>query len=230
MRKYFLCRAPKDELLHRFKSAKLVKFTRKTGDPFAIYMRKLLKTLLLSSSATQDMNLSFVEGEHLNIDAGFFAGTWKVHNKWLTWEGAHDQAFCEDQPLGELFSCDHAVLQLWDVMISQLMANGEHPQVVSEERWLKSMARSRLAEMPRVVRCSPTVNKGVLLVTWQSIDSHRHNYKPVRVVLHQQGCQEDNRQDNFFIHHNGKYIGDDGCHFQAKSKQIGFARVPTPFQ
>ncbi|KAI4712206.1 hypothetical protein J4E89_002471 [Alternaria sp. Ai002NY15] len=113
------------------------------------------------------MNLSFVKGEHLNIDAGFFAGTWKVHNKWLTWEGAHDQAFCEeDQSSGrELFSCDHAVLQLWDIMISQLMANGEHPQVIADERWLKSMARSRLLQMPRSVECAPTEKKGELIVT-----------------------------------------------------------------
>ena len=190
----------------------------------------MLECLLRSCPATQAMNLSFVKGEHLNIDAGFFAGTWKVHNKWLTWEGAHDQAFCEENQSsgGELFSCDHAVLQLWDIMISQLMANGEHPQVTADERWLKSMARSRLLQMPRSVECAPTEKKGELVVTWESIDSHRHKHKTIRVVLHriERAPGRIPRTAGALIYHSGKYPKDKGCHCQANRKQIGFARVP----
>ncbi|KAI4956712.1 hypothetical protein J4E86_005182 [Alternaria arbusti] len=129
------------------------------------------------------MELTFVAGEHLNIDAGFFAGIWKVHSKWLTWAGAHEQAFCEEDGSG-IFSCDHAVLQLWDIMISQLIATGKHPRIATEERWLKSMARIRLSQMPRSVACRSTQKKGELVVTWESTDSHMHKNKTVRVTYH----------------------------------------------
>jgi hypothetical protein len=225
LNKYFLCKTPKDELLDRFKSAEVV---NGLDGSFASYMQQMLSCLLLSSPATQHMKLSFVKGKHLAIDAGFFAGTWKVHNKWLTWEGTHEQTFCEeDQSSGrELFSCDHAVLQLWDIMISQLMADGEHPQVVADERWLKRMARSRLSQMPRSVECFPTGKMGELMVTWESIDSHRNKHKTVNVTLHWVECEEENNaSDRNYIHRGGKYHGTDWYYSQANSAQIGFALV-----
>jgi hypothetical protein len=79
--RYFLCRTPADELLHRFKFAKVVEVP---SDNFAAHVNRMLRCLLLSSPATKDMDLTFVDGEHLHIDAGFFATTWRVHNKWLT--------------------------------------------------------------------------------------------------------------------------------------------------
>jgi hypothetical protein len=53
------------------------------------------------------MNITFVNGEQLRIDAGFFDNTWQIHNKWLTWEGAHKVAFCEDdrEDDQEFFTC-----------------------------------------------------------------------------------------------------------------------------
>jgi len=207
---------PQDELLHRFKSAEIAK-TR--DDPFALYMQHLLMCLLRSSPATKAMGLCFVKGEHLNIDAGFFVSKWKVHSKWLTWEGAHEQTFCEEDQRspGQLFSCDHAVLQLWDIMISQLMADGGYPQVVANERWLKSMARSRLSEMPRFVRRSATNKKGEIFVRWESIDSHRHKHKTVRVVLHRDGCEQDESKDGRNLNHDGKHYQSHWFYHQANS-------------
>ncbi|KAI4632043.1 uncharacterized protein J4E87_001513 [Alternaria ethzedia] len=200
LRKYSLCRTPREELLHRFESAEVVSSGPDTV--FATSMRTMLQCLLLSSPATQEMELTFVDGEHLNIDAGFFSGTWKVHSKWLTWEGAHEQAFCEEDESGT-FSCDHAVLQLWDIMISQLIATGEHPRIATEERWLKSMARIRLSQMPRSVECRQTQNKGELMVTWESTDSHRHKHKTVKVILHWGGCDLVGTLDENCLNHDG---------------------------
>jgi hypothetical protein len=152
----------------------------------------MLKCLLQSFGATDGMNITFVNGEQLRIDAGFFDNTWQIHNKWLTWEGAHKVAFCEDdrEDDQEFFTCDHVVLHLWDVMLSQLVATGDHPQVAAREPWLKSMAQARVSGMPRSVSCSETTRKEELSVKWQTVDSYRHRNKPVRVVLHADGCTE----------------------------------------
>jgi hypothetical protein len=222
LRKYSLCRTPQEELLHRFQSAEVVTVL---SNKFALHVHGMLRSLLLASPATRDMELSFVNGEHLNIDAGFFSDTWKIHNKWLTWEGAHEHTFCEeDQSAGqELFSCDHAVLQLWDIMISQLMATGTHSQIVTEERWLKSMARTRLSQMPRSVECIPTQKRGELLVTWESTDSHRHMHKTVKVVLHEGTCILSPSPSESFVNQNSKYLGKLGHYRQANSRQNSLA-------
>ena len=131
-----------------------------------------------------------MNGEHLSIDAVIFDTTWKVHNKWLTWEGAHQHAFCEEDRSEDsvFFTCDHTALQLWDIMISHLVATGEFPQIATDEGLLKSMVRSRLLQMPRSVQCSQTQKKGEILVTWKSPDSYQNKDKAVRVVLHQEAC------------------------------------------
>lgn len=186
-RKYDQCRTPGEELLHRFKFAKKVNIP---DHDFAAHMNKMLTCLLQSSEATKNMEISFVEGEQLRIDAGFFGTTWRMHDKWLTYEGAHESAFCEEEASNFQypFACDHAVLQLWDIMLSQLMATGEHPRVTANEAWLKGMARARLSQMRRWVRCDTGVERHELRVRWDSVDSHHNKDKPVKVVLHTDGC------------------------------------------
>lgn len=132
------------------------------------------------------MELTFVDGEHLDIDAGFFAMMWKVHNKWLTWDGAHEHVYCdEDQGRdSNIFLCDRAVLRLWEIMISQLIATGDYPQIATDEGLLKSLANKRLLQMPRSVQCSPAEKKGELIITWESADLYQNRNEPVRVVLH----------------------------------------------
>lgn len=189
LRKYDLCRTPGEELLRRFKYAKPVD-TR--AGSFAMHVDTMLRCLLHSSSATKDMKLVFVEGETLKIDAGYFGMTWRVHDKWLTYDGAHEHAYCEhlSSDNHNTFVCDHVVLQLWDIMIAQLKATGEHPDVAKKEAWLKGMARARLSQMPRAVQCGSTTKRGELHVTWESEDSHRNKHNRVRVVLHDDNCHD----------------------------------------
>ena len=184
--KYSLCRTPAEELLHRFQFAQVVDLPKNN---FAAHVNHLLKCLLQSAPATKDMELTFVDGKNLQIDVGYFAGTWRVHDKWLTYEGAHENTYCEESSSEEndLFSCDHTVLRLWDIMISQLIATGEHPRIMMDEGWLKSMARGRLAQMPRSVKCATNDRKGELAVTWESVDSHQNKDKEVKVILHVKG-------------------------------------------
>jgi len=85
------------------------------------------------------------------------------------------------------------------------------------------MARSRLSQMPRSVECSATEKKGELRVTWESIDSHRHKCKTIRVVLHRRGCEQEHILDRSYIHGGGKYLEHYGYEFYANDEQIGFA-------
>jgi len=99
------------------------------------------------------MEIRFVDGARLRIDASFFGKTWRVHDKWLTYEGAHESAFCDERASNQQypFACDHAILQLYDIMLSQLTATREHSRVAAKEAWLKGMARARLSQMLRWV-------------------------------------------------------------------------------
>ncbi|KAL1792381.1 hypothetical protein ACET3X_008888 [Alternaria dauci] len=159
LKSYYLCSTPRDELFRRFKSATPVDIP---SNSFAKHVSKMLECLLMSSPLTKDMKLKFVDGEHLDIYA-CFTTEWSIHSKWLSWEGAHDQTFCEENQPAESgpFTCDHAVLQLWNIIISQLTATGNYPQVSTKEHWLKSMAMTRLSQMPRSVECNPTQKKGI---------------------------------------------------------------------
>lgn len=187
LRKYDLCRTPGEELLYRFKYAKTVSIP---SHSFAMHVDKMLRYLLECSPAMKGMEVTFVDGESLQIDAGFFGSTWRVHNKWLTYDRAHEHAYCDELASDDqkAFVCDHVVLQLWDIMISQLMASGDHASVAEEEGWLKSMARARLSQMPRAVECSTTARRGELHVHWESVDSHRNKDKEIQIVLHVEGC------------------------------------------
>jgi hypothetical protein len=141
LREQDLCRTPNEELLHRFEHAKKVDIP---NHDFAANVDKMLRCLLQSSEATKHMKLIFVDKEHLHIAAGFFGSTWSIHNRWLTHQGAHESTFCEEESTNSSFRCDHAVLQLWDIMLPQLIATGEHPGISANEAWLMSLARTRL--------------------------------------------------------------------------------------
>lgn len=186
-RKYDLCRTPSEELHHRFKFAKVVDIPQTS---FALHMDWMLKRLLLASPATKDMTLAFVDGNTLNINAGFFEDTWRIHDKWLTPTGAHEYTFCEVNDPGDsgVFTCDHAVLQLWDLMISHLMATGNHPDIATQEAYLKSMARGRLTQMLRSIEFTATSKLGELSVLWKSVDSYQNKDEPVKIVLHHEAC------------------------------------------
>lgn len=52
------------------------------------------------------------------------------------------------------------------------------------------MARARLLQMPRNVYCRETARKHELRVLWDSVDSHRNEHKPVKIVLHEDGDED----------------------------------------
>ncbi len=206
--KYNLCRTPNEELQHRFQSACVIEVPNTV---FATHVDRMLRSLLQSSPITKDMKLTFVNGESLQVDVGFFGETWRLHDKWLTYEGAHENAYCDvtDVKEDELFACDHAVLQLWDIMISHLKSTGEHTRINTKEGWLKSMARSRLSEMPRAVKCYPLFHKTYLNVTWRSVASNLHSDSAINVTLHTEDCVNSPTMEHQNILHmaieNGKH-------------------------
>jgi hypothetical protein len=207
LRTHDLCRTPNEELIHQFSLARKIDIPHHT---FAMHVGKMLTALLQSPEATKHMKIMFVDGEQLRIDAGFFETTWRIHGRWLTYQGAHEAAYCEEEASDQqhLFTCDHYVLELWDIMLSQLAAAGEHPRVAAEEAWLKSLARARLSQMPRSVQCVPTIKKQELKVRWDSVESHRNKDKPVKVILHSVDCTVEpalRQPDNEVL-----YVGDHG--------------------
>lgn len=104
--------------MHRFRFAKEMDIP---DHIFARHVDKMLRCLLGSTPATKHLNVVFVDGENLRVDASFAESTWRIHAKWLTHEGAHGSSFCEEEATNHNpgFVCDDIVLQLWDIMISQ---------------------------------------------------------------------------------------------------------------
>jgi hypothetical protein len=138
------------------------------------------------------MRIVFVEGKSLDIDMSLSADECKIHDKWLTWQGSHRQPLCDAVPTEqpEIFLCDHAVLKIWDIMITQLIKCEHYSDIAVLESDLREMARIRLSQMPRFIGCAQTDTNGQLQVTWSSIDSYQNKDKPVKVTIHTNGCSQ----------------------------------------
>jgi len=138
------------------------------------------------------MQLHFVDGRHLDVNVGLFADTWKMHDKWLGWEGAHEHSLFDTESAedAQLFTCDHAVLKLWDMMMSQLMASQAHHEIAVQEGNLRDLARFRLSQTPRSIECTQTDRQGELRVSWKSADSHQNRDKLVKFMLHHATCDQ----------------------------------------
>ncbi|KAF3008937.1 hypothetical protein E8E13_011349 [Curvularia kusanoi] len=185
-----LCRTPQQEQMRRFQSSPAV-------DPpetsFAVHMSWMIKALVLTFPVTARKELVFVDAKSLNVDVVLFDNEWRIHNKWLTWQGAHKSSFCGASPTDEpeAFLCDHAVLRVWDMMMAQLMASDHHIKNAAQELELREIARLGLARMLRSIECVETLQKGQLRVTWVSNDSYQQKDQPVIVTLHKAECLKD---------------------------------------
>lgn len=84
LQKHGLCSTPQDELMKRFKFAKVEEIP---ATSFATHMSWMLTALLKASPATESMKLIFVDGMHLEVNVGLFQHEWRVHDNWLTWQG-----------------------------------------------------------------------------------------------------------------------------------------------
>jgi hypothetical protein len=117
---------------------------------------------------------------------------WKVHDKWLLCEGAHEHTFCdtESEEESQMFTCDHAILKLWNMMMSQLMTSEAHHEIPVQEGNLRDLARVRLSQTPRSIECTQTDRKGELQVSCNSAGSYENRSKLVRVVLHYAACDQ----------------------------------------
>ncbi|KAF2792542.1 hypothetical protein K505DRAFT_362812 [Melanomma pulvis-pyrius CBS 109.77] len=141
------------------------------------------------------MKFEFVEGSNLGVDVALVESVWKIYCWWLTFDGANYDTYCEeDAPTeagNDVFNCDHAILQLWDLVLSQIVAtDGTHAKAMKKSR-MNSLASVRLSQMPRNIVCAPTSRRGELLVTWESIEPLKNNSKPVKVTLHSSSCMGD---------------------------------------
>jgi hypothetical protein len=133
------------------------------------------------------VDFEFVDGKELAIDAVYSHSVWKFHHRWLSFDGMHQDTVCEqDIPVkDDRFCCDHAVLGLWGQMLPQLVATDASAPSTAET--LLKMS-TRIARMPRGVKCVRNEKRGELVVSWDSGDSHQNSQKPVRVVLHSFDC------------------------------------------
>lgn len=138
------------------------------------------------------MKFGFVEGSDLGIDVALIDSVWKIHHRWLTFDGANYDTYCEEaaptETGNEVFNCDHAILQLWGLVLSQIVATDGNHAIAKNKSRLKSLASVRLSQMPRNIVCAPTSRRGELLVTWESIEPRKNNSKPVKVTLHSPSC------------------------------------------
>lgn len=143
------------------------------------------------------MKFQFVKGRNLGIDVALIDSRCLqigIHERWLSYDNTHVDTFCEEERPAEQweenqpFSCDHIILELWDLILGQCVAsNGE---IAKSVMCLKNMARTRVPQMPRNVLCEQTNRAGELKVSWESIESSRNKDKPVKVTSHVDTCDD----------------------------------------
>jgi hypothetical protein len=170
------------------------------NDLFAQHIGWFLKCFFASNTVTKHIKWEFVEGRDLGLDVVWVQDTIKIHDKWIDFEQALKGSFCHDNtPSDDPFGCDEVLLWLWDLVIAQLACSGQHPDIVKNERWLKGMARVRLAQAPRGVSCLPTNRRGEVAVGWTPGHSHKDENSTLRVTLHLQDCPH--RPQTLPLHH-----------------------------
>jgi hypothetical protein len=173
---------------------------------FAQNMQWMVQCCIQSHETTNSMDFEFVDGKDLIIDSVYLQQMWKIHNKWLTFDGAHPhphpEKFCDQRFPSEkdTFYCDHAVVQLWINMVSQLLAIEPATLSTHDEALLESMMRTRISQMPRGVKCARNGKYGQLVVTWESADSYQNKNKPIRIVLHSVGCTDEPKESRKHPH------------------------------
>ncbi|KAF2803634.1 uncharacterized protein BDZ99DRAFT_168163 [Mytilinidion resinicola] len=201
--RHHLCRTPDKERYHRFHKAALSDLSNATC--FANHMLQTLAACLRSDPATSDMKLSFVDTRDLGLDVIYLRKErmWKINDKWLTFDGAHEHTACVlDQDdtrfhlLHELFLCDHAATSLFRIMIDELSGQdtGNTPLKELKIR-LESNGSIRIPQMVRAVRLS--VKPEALMVTWKSSGRlamiSGHCKQQTSVVLHRTDTCRDKR-------------------------------------
>lgn len=104
----------------------------------------------------------------------------------LTSHGAHEISSCEEDQTGDngMFCCDHVIHELWDIMVEHLRALRLHSPSGGTDSDMRNLARLRLPQTPRAVKCEPNDKRGQIVVTWSSVDSYQHKDLRVKVVLH----------------------------------------------
>ncbi|KAF2497546.1 hypothetical protein BU16DRAFT_317363 [Lophium mytilinum] len=217
-RHHKLCRTPDEERYHRFHKAALSDLSNATC--FAKHMLQTLAACLHSDPATSDMKFKFVNTGDLGLDVIYLregkerAGKeregkeWKINDKWLTFDGAHEHTSCvlnQDDTklylLHDLFLCDHAAASLFRIMIDELSAEDTHSTSVKELKIrLESISSIRIPQMVRAVTLS--VKPQALMVKWKSsgplamIPGHSNQQK--LVILHRTDTCRDKRKISLY--------------------------------
>lgn len=173
---------------------------------FARTVSRALRALLAHDHRTREIQVVFVCCEDAEVDMAFnhMANTLYLHEKWLDFQRVHVDSECpvwlSSEPSSDGFFCDHVVEELYKravVMIfkevEQLwLSQSDHVRSV---RSLFQRSRTKLRQMPRMIRTVP-VEQGVgILVSWldgesKAVSEVYGSQFMYQVVLHSSGCSD----------------------------------------
>lgn len=190
-RKYKLCLNPDEEIKRRFCNADPVKLE---SGSFGEHIMRALRSLCTLSPEFSDKKIIPVQGQKLGISIGYNDEEFKIHDSLFTFEGAHQTAFCEDTAKTpdahhQVFTCDHIVLLLWDHMIDIIQSQGSIELSPGQTSMLRSMARSKLQQMPRGILVGTDPYTRLLHVSWTSMEPLKNIDKDLRITLHTENCE-----------------------------------------
>jgi hypothetical protein len=146
LRKYKLCHTVEEESNKRFEAATTVAIG---NNPFSRHVMHALRALMSQEPCFNRIDIVPVDSGNLDVVANYHNGRLKIGEQCFTYEGAHRFSYCEHQSEGatELknnFSCDHAVLWLWDHIL-RLFKDSD------TQAFLNSEARAKVLLMPRAI-------------------------------------------------------------------------------
>ncbi|KAF1962905.1 hypothetical protein CC80DRAFT_530799 [Byssothecium circinans] len=196
LRSFKLCLTPTEECNRIIQHAREVSLA--TKDVFAQNILWTLKALLhllpLSSKLPAMPPIVAVEANNVGIIV-YHDTKFKIVRKWFTHEGAHEATYCDEEKDQDspdnLFTCDHAVLWLWDTMLATLQQMGHIDLNVKEEGSLKAKARAKLQQMPRAITFETYDIRMHVIVRWWSMEAHLNAHRLVKATLHSPDCMQE---------------------------------------
>ncbi|KAH8589310.1 hypothetical protein B0O99DRAFT_676727 [Bisporella sp. PMI_857] len=173
-RKYRLARTPQEQVRHVLSSAQLSTHRQTT---YSRGVERMLRAILALDPRTNHLELEWKEASNVDLNMLLEGSKLMINNKWVNFSASHRIAPCalssklsganEDV----LFSCDHILLDLYNLILLELSKRGpENAGTVENNPTQRWKVEQTLREMPRLVNVVQGL-PGELIVSWRDFES-----------------------------------------------------------
>ncbi|KAI9712718.1 MAG: hypothetical protein M1820_001339 [Bogoriella megaspora] len=205
------CRSPQEQQVHLFDLAAEVIPPNTT---FAENMVRVIKSCLLMSISTENMEIVWVDVPELDITVHFYRDTEiaRISQAWLSFTSAHEHSQCHcsqslspgqeilDQDQDIIFACDQAALDLYARILDTIGHDDESTLEFNRQKLdMHKAARMKVQSMPRGIKME--ARPGAIEVSWTTnvpILELSHSLSRVAIILHREDTCSSKRETIFY--------------------------------